>query len=107
MAERKQNRFESGGRQEHESGGGVMEAVRESAEGMASNVASAAGQTWDVASQGARQAASAVTETVGGAWSDLRSCMARYPFAVFFTGIGVGALLALALERRYMHAGHR
>ena len=95
-----------GGQKRGQESGGVMQTVEESAQGMASNVASAAGQAWDATSRGAQQAASAVAETAGNAWGDLRACMARYPFAVFFTGFAVGALAALALERRWMHDRH-
>ena len=90
-----------GGEQQHEteSSGGVMQAVRESAEG----VASAAEQAWEGTSYGAQQAASAVATTAENLWDDARGCMARYPLATFFCGVTLGALAALAIERRYMH----
>ena len=87
----------------HESGAGVVQAVRESAQGLASNAASAAERAWDAASRGAQQAASTAARSVESAWGDLRSCMGRYPFATFFFGVAVGALAAMAVERRWTH----
>jgi hypothetical protein len=94
-----------GVQQRGEESGGVMQSVQETAQEAASSAASTAEQAWDATSRGARQAASAVAETARSGWSDLRACMSRYPFGVFFAGIGVGALMALALEYRWMHAG--
>jgi len=80
--------------------GGVFGTVAGAAQGAASSVASAAEQAWDSTSRGAQQAGSAVAHTAEDAWGSMRSCMSRYPFAVFFTGIAVGALAVMALRRR-------
>jgi hypothetical protein len=80
--------------------GGVLRAGKDSAQGVASGVASAASQAWESTSAGVQQAASAVAHTAEDAWGALRGCMGRYPFATFFLGVGVGALAALALRRR-------
>ena len=70
------------------------------ARGAASNVASAAEQAWESTSHGAQRAASAVAHTAEDVWGSMRTCMSRYPFAVFFTGLAVGALVVMALDRR-------
>ena len=57
-------------------------------------------QAWESTSYGAQQAASAVAHTAEDAWGSVRSCMSRYPFATFLTGVGVGALAVMAFDRR-------
>ena len=99
-----QRRQESGGVAEQERGqkssGGVMGTVAGVAQGAASGVASAAEQAWEGTSHGVQQAASAVAHTAEDAWGSVRSCMTRYPFATFFTGVAIGALAVMALQRR-------
>ena len=43
-----------------------------------------------------------VAHTAENAWESMRSCMSRYPFAVFFTGMAVGALVVMAVRRRIL-----
>ena len=78
--------------------GGMAGAVKDTAQQMASSVANAAEEAWDSTRQGVQQAASTVASTTGEAWDSVISCMSRYPFAVFFTGLGLGFLLAKALD---------
>jgi ElaB/YqjD/DUF883 family membrane-anchored ribosome-binding protein len=58
-------------------------------------------QAWDTTREGAQQAAGAVAQRAEDAFSDLRSCMARYPFATFGVGVGLGVLLALTFEQSF------
>ena len=51
---------------------GVLGAVKDSAQGAASGVASAASQAWESTSEGVQQAASAVAHTAEGAWGVAR-----------------------------------
>ena len=83
-----------------ESAGNVLGAVAGKAQDLASGAASAAEQAWDSTSTGAQEAACAVAHTAEDAWGSLRSCMATYPFATFFFGVGVGALAMMAMRRR-------
>jgi hypothetical protein len=86
------------GRQE--SAGGVMGAVAGKAQDLASGVASAAEQAWENTSEGTQYAASAVAHGAEEAWDSVRGCMSRYPFATFFTGVGIGVLFMMAMQRR-------
>jgi len=98
MAERNQ-----GGVAERRPGGqseGIFDTVSDAAQSAASGVGSVAGQAWDSTARGARQAASAVSHTAEDAWESMRGCMSRYPIATFLTGVGLGALFVLALQRR-------
>jgi hypothetical protein len=95
-----EDRMNQGGVAERERGQGVFGAVAGAAQGAASGVASAVEQAWESTSHGAQQAASGVGHTAEDAWGSMRSCMSRYPFAVFFSGVVVGALAVLAFQRR-------
>jgi len=96
-----QRRQEPGGVAEQERRqGNLLGTVAGAAQGAASSVASATEQAWETTSRRAQQAASAVAHTAEDAWDSVRSCMSRYPFAVFFTGVAVGALAVMALQRR-------
>jgi hypothetical protein len=86
------------GRQE--STGGVMGAVAGKAQDLASGVASAAEQAWESTSEGTQYAASAVAHGAEEAWDSVRGCMSRYSFATFFTGVGIGVLFMMAMQRR-------
>ena len=46
----------------------------------------------------AQQMASSVANVAEEAWDSLKTCMSRYPFATFLTGIGLGFMLAKALD---------
>jgi ElaB/YqjD/DUF883 family membrane-anchored ribosome-binding protein len=83
-----------------ESTGGVLGTVSDAAKSAVSSVTSAAEQAWETTSHGAQQAASAVTQTAEDTWSSVHGCMSRYPFATFFAGVGVGALIVLVLQKR-------
>lgn len=96
------DRINQGGVAERERGPGVFGAVAGAAEGAAASVACAAEQAWESTSHGAQQAASAVAHTAENAWESMRSCMSRYPFAVFFTGMAVEALVVMAVRRRIL-----
>ena len=89
-----------GEQQRRQESGGVLGAVTDAAQGAASGLASAAEQAWETTSRGAQQAASAVSHTAEDVWSSTRACMGRYPFATFFVGVGVGAMVMMALQRR-------
>ncbi len=75
-----------------EGAGGVAGAARQ----FATETARRAEETWETTSRQARQMA----EQAGDAFGDFRRTVGRYPFAVFFAGVGVGFLLAWALDRR-------
>lgn len=98
------------GRSEGPPASGMAGAVKDKAQQMASNVANVAEEAWDSTRQGVQQAASAVSSTAEEAWDSLTACMHRYPFAVLLTGIGVGFLLAKALDNlsapRWRGRGH-
>ena len=68
--------------------------------GAAQSVASAAERAWETTSEEAQQAASLVAHKAEDAWDTVHSCMSRNPVAVFFTGIALGALVVMALDRR-------
>ena len=83
---------------EGSSASGMAGAVKDKAQQMASSVANVAEEAWDSTRQGVQQAASAVASTTGEAWDSLKTCMSSYPFATFLTGIGLGFVLAKALD---------
>lgn len=78
------------------SGAGVAGAVKERAQDLASSVARSAEDAWESTTEGVQRAASAVASTTGDAWQSVTECMSRYPLATFFTGLGVGFMLARA-----------
>jgi hypothetical protein len=86
----------TGGSQESE----PLSAVQDRAAKMASAVATTAEQTWDRAKHGIQDMSSQVGTQAGQLWDSMISCMRSYPLAVFFTGIGVGFVLAHMLENR-------
>lgn len=77
-----------------------LSGLQDRAAQMASAVAATAEKTWDRA----RESMGDLPNEVGGKaqqlWSSMISCMRRYPLAVFFTGIGLGMVLAHMAERR-------
>ncbi|HJT77969.1 MAG TPA: hypothetical protein VJ739_12270 [Gemmataceae bacterium] len=81
----------TGSRQENSGVSGMASAVRQTA----STTARKAEEAWDEAGRQAQQLAS----RAGDAWEDFRGMIGRYPLAVFFAGVGIGFLLARALER--------
>jgi len=81
-------------------------AVKDKAQQMASSVADVAEEAWDSTRQGVQQAASSAANTAGEAWDSLTTCMRRYPLAVFFTGIGLGFVLAKALDNLSVPSWH-
>lgn len=74
---------------------GLAGAAQEAARQVGSTAARTAEQAWDTAGRQARELAS----TAGDAWGDFRGFLGRYPVAVFFAGLGIGFLLARALDR--------
>lgn len=89
---------------QHDEGGlaGVASAVKETAQNIASSVASTAGDAWDSSRQGVQQAASAVADTASDTWNDLTNFMRRYPFVTLFVGLGLGFCLSRFVEGRSM-----
>jgi ElaB/YqjD/DUF883 family membrane-anchored ribosome-binding protein len=102
MASVNNPRFGNGGRLGSEREGnqnpasGVMESVKEGAEGLASTVSSAAEQAWDATREGAQQVAHAA-ET---AWDSTNDFMRRYPLVTLGIGMCMGFTLCLALQGR-------
>jgi hypothetical protein len=75
--------------------GGVMESIRD----VASNVTSRVGDALDTARQGVSDAASTAFRSAGDAFDSVSGFMSRYPVATFFCGVGLGFLLACAMNK--------
>jgi hypothetical protein len=84
---------------EESTAGGVVGAIKDKAQELASNVASTAEHAWEGTRQGVQRAASTVADTAENAWESMTTCMRNYPFATFFVGVGLGFLLAGFLRR--------
>lgn len=82
-------------RQEEPLGG-----LQDRASQMASAVAATAEKTWDRARKGMADLPDQFGGKAQQLWSSMISCMRSYPLAVFFTGIGLGMVLASMAERR-------
>jgi ElaB/YqjD/DUF883 family membrane-anchored ribosome-binding protein len=80
--------------------GGVVSAVKDKVEDVASSVASSAVEAWDSTRQGVQRAASGVAHTAEDAWGEMTGLMRRYPFGTLCVGVGVGFLLSRLLEDR-------
>jgi hypothetical protein len=76
--------------------GGMVSAVRDKVEDVASSVAATAEEAWDSTRQGVRR----VADSAGDAWGEVTGLMRRYPFGTLCVGIGVGFVLARLLEDR-------
>jgi hypothetical protein len=71
------------------------ERVQRAGQQFASATARQAGLAWDEAGRQAQQLA----ERAGDSLGDFRRFAGRYPLAVFLAGVGLGFLLARALDR--------
>jgi hypothetical protein len=97
--EQGQQGAKTGGKQEAQGGvAGVVEAVKERAQDIASGAAHRAEEAWDTARQGAQRAYSAVTSTAGDAFESLTDYMRRYPVVTLLAGFGLGFLVAQAFS---------
>lgn len=83
-----------------EESGGVMGAVMEGAENIASSVASYAGQAWDATRSGAQSAGTAVAHGAEVAWDSTTDFMRRYPIVTLAAGVSIGFMLCMALQSR-------
>src|SRR5687768_9619853 len=82
-----------GGGKQEESSGGVMGAVMEGAENLASSVAGYAGQAWDATRSGVQTGASAVAQGAGVAFDSTTEFMRRYPIVTLAAGMSIGFML--------------
>jgi hypothetical protein len=74
---------------------GVAGSVQEAGQQFASATARKAEQAWDTAGRQAQQLAATAGDTLG----DFSRFAGRYPLPVFLAGVGIGFLLARALDR--------
>jgi hypothetical protein len=79
---------------------GVLAGAVNSVTDAARGVASVAERAWESTSEEAQQVASTVAHAAEDGWDAVHNCMRRNPVAVFFTGITLGALVTMALNRR-------
>jgi len=80
------------------SAGGVLETARDKAQELASSAATKAEEAWDRTRQGAQELASHVAGTAEEAWVSVHTFFRRYPVTMFCVGLGLGFLIARALE---------
>src|SRR5690349_7473209 len=95
------NQGPQGGGSQGQQGGaaGVLEAVRDRAGDLASNLGESAQQAWDSTRRGVTQAAGQLGDTAGDAWGSLTGAMRRYPLATLAVGFGLGVLVTLMMDR--------
>jgi hypothetical protein len=74
---------------------GTASSVKEAGQQFASATARQAGQAWDQTGRQAQQLAVRAGDTL----SEFSRFAGRYPLAVFLAGVGLGFLLARALDR--------
>lgn len=79
--------------------GGVMETIRD----VASSVTGRVGDAFDTARQGVTDAASTAYRSAGDALENVTGFMSRHPVPTFFCGLGLGFLLAMALNQMSSH----
>ena len=84
----------------HQREPGILSGAAQATSDVAQSVASVAERAWETTSAEAQHAASAVAHKAEDAWDSVHNCMSRNPVAVFFTGIALGALVAMAFDRR-------
>jgi hypothetical protein len=77
---------------------GGVETLKGQAQELASTVARKAEEAWDSTKHGAQQLASNVATTAEEAWENVNSFFSRYSIPLFFAGIGLGFMIARALD---------
>lgn len=78
--------------------GGSMESLKEQAKDIASTAANRVGEVWESTKEGAQQVASTVASGAEEAWDTTSEFFRRYSIPLFFLGIGLGYVLARALN---------
>jgi ElaB/YqjD/DUF883 family membrane-anchored ribosome-binding protein len=93
---------------------GTVGAIKEKAQDVASAVGERAEQAWDATRRYVGDAASAVADQAEAAWDTVSDFFHRYPIPMFFVGMGLGFLMALAftnmsgdMTRRMSEASNR
>jgi hypothetical protein len=69
-------------------------AVKDKAQGLASQAADTAERVWDRTREAGREVASTVAGAAEDVWGRMTECMRSYPLATFFAGMGLGFCLA-------------
>jgi hypothetical protein len=78
--------------------GGATGSLQEKAGELAATVAGRAGDAWDTTTSRAREYASTAATGAEDAWNAVSGFFGRYPLPMFLVGIGLGFLLAKALD---------
>jgi ElaB/YqjD/DUF883 family membrane-anchored ribosome-binding protein len=75
---------------------GMVGAIKDKAQDVASQVASTAGDAWESTRHTAENVASSVTTSAESAFDSMVACMRRNPLASFGAGVGLGILIGMA-----------
>ena len=75
-----------------------METVKDKAQDFASSVADRAEDAWDGTKQSAQEWASSVADTAEDAWGGLNNFIRRYPVPSLLFALGLGFVLAEAMQ---------